>query len=356
MRCVADRAIGVAEFGSLEALPAGALALFGGDAFSTEAWYRSVAAAALDPGAKPCFQVVARDGVALAVFPMLRDRGGVAALTTPYTVLWSPLLRPDLDEASLIGVGRAIGRTWRRTPATRLDALQDDAAWLAPLLRGLGRSGLTTLRFEHFGNWHIDVAGIGWERYLAGRPGQLRSTATRGIRRLIQRMGANFTLVEGLEGLEAGLAAYDQVYRSSWKQPEPYPHFNVVMMREAAAAGTLRLGVLSVAGAPVAVQFWLLHGAGRERWAGVQKLAHDETHRQLAPGTVLTALIIRHLLEVDRVGELDFGRGDDEYKQLWTDSRRARIGVVLATPWQPRGLAVIARHRLGQVRRMVARP
>ena len=141
---------------------------------------------------------------------------------------------------------------------------------------------------------------------------------------------AEFTLVDGLAGLEPAMADYARVYAASWKEPEPFPQFNPTLMRAAAHAGCLRLGLLRMDGAPVAAQFWLRH----ECWAGVQKLAHDEAYRQLAPGTVLTALMVRHLLETEGVTELDFGRGDDPYKQLWTGERQQRVGVVLAAPWR----------------------
>ena len=80
---------------------------------------------------------------------------------------------------------------------------------------------------------------------------------------------------------------------------------------------------------------------------------HDEGRKALSPGTVLTAHMVRHLLDVEQVAELDFGRGDDPYKQSWTTRREQRIGLLLANPWRPRGLATIARHGLGRLRRRV---
>jgi CelD/BcsL family acetyltransferase involved in cellulose biosynthesis len=95
----------------------------------------------------------------------------------------------------------------------------------------------------------------------------------------------------------------------------------------------------------VAAQYWTVTGGT----ATVHKLAHDETARKLSPGTVLTALMVRHLLEQDRVAALDFGRGDDAYKAGWTGRRRQRIGVLLCPPWHPAGFHALARHLLGQV-------
>jgi CelD/BcsL family acetyltransferase involved in cellulose biosynthesis len=67
----------------------------------------------------------------------------------------------------------------------------------------------------------------------------------------------------------------------------------------------------------------------------------------------LTALMIRHLLEEDGVRELDFGRGDDDYKRLWVSARRQRIGLILADPLHPMGLAALARQTLGRWRRQL---
>jgi CelD/BcsL family acetyltransferase involved in cellulose biosynthesis len=66
---------------------------------------------------------------------------------------------------------------------------------------------------------------------------------------------------------------------------------------------------------------------------------------------VLTGLMIRHLLDEEHVAELDFGRGDDAYKQDWTGMRRQRHGVLLANPRRPAGIAATARHMAGRLRR-----
>ena len=84
------------------------------------------------------------------------------------------------------------------------------------------------------------------------------------------------------------------------------------------------------------------------------KLAHDEEAKGISPGTVLTAMMVRRLLEKERLTELDFGRGDDPYKALWVSRRRQRIGVVIASPWRPTGITLIARHLLGRTRNLLS--
>jgi CelD/BcsL family acetyltransferase involved in cellulose biosynthesis len=84
--------------------------------------------------------------------------------------------------------------------------------------------------------------------------------------------------------------------------------------------------------------------------ATVLKLAHDEAFKEYSPGTLLTARMIRHMIEQEHATELDFGRGDDTYKQLWAANRRQLIGLLLINPCCPRGLVALAQHRLGRVR------
>ncbi len=266
--------------------------------------------------------------------------------TTPYTCEYAPLLARGLSAAAQGEVLAGFARFCRGWATTRLDALPEDWPGLPACVEGARAAGLVVVRFAHFGNWHAPVRGLDWAGYLAGRPGALRETVRRKLRRGERRADAGFAVVTGRPELEAGIDAFDQVYARSWKQPEPFPRFNAALMREAAATGLLRLGIWRIGDVPAAAQLWIVeHGT-----ATVLKLAHDEAFQAELPGTVLTALMLRTLLDQEHVAEIDFGRGDDDYKQGWAGQRRQRIGVVLVNPRRPAGLRFLAQHALGRAR------
>jgi hypothetical protein len=339
----------VAEFGSVAALPDAALALFGAGLFDSPAWFAVVEAAGMPAGANAAYLVVGKP--ALAVLPMLRlaGRAGVCSLSTPYTCLWSLMTAPRTDTYGLYEVGLAWGLWCRAWPTVRLDAMDfGDARWAA-VLRGARDAGLAVLRFNHFGDWTGNVAGLNWDVYLAGRPGALRSVLRRRGARLAAA-GAGFRVVDGATGLAPGIAAFEHVYARSWKQREPFPWFNEALMLAAGGAGVLRLGLLERAGVAIAAQLWVV----ADGCATLLKMAYDEAVRAESAGTVLTGKMVAYLLERDRPVVLDFGRGDDAYKADWAAARSQRFGVLLARRSSISGAFAIARHRAGQLRRSKA--
>jgi len=319
------------------------LAAPGADFFAGRAWYDTVLAGAIPAGAQPVLAVCgAGDAVLL---PLLRQAGRLSSLVTPYTIDWGPLLAPHADAAALRDAGQYFGRLLHRHAPARLAAMDPDAAGVAALLDGVRAAGLSLSRFRHFGNWRAPLRpGEGWDAYLAARPSALRAT----IRRKAARAGRFSAYAQPGEMLETGIAAYCTVRARSWKPPEPFPDFDPALMRAAAAIGALRLGVMWDADdRPIAAQYWVVSGGQ----ACVLKLAHDEAAKAASPGTTLTAIMIRGLIEQDGVTALDFGRGDDAYKQLWAGERHERFGVTLTDPWHPAGWVELARQAAGHGRR-----
>jgi len=339
MRSV-EPATRVDVFASLDALPPDAAPLFATarSFFTTRAWWEIVLAHAIPPHAEPRLLLISVGGEATALFPMLLD-GGFRTLTTPYTGLYEPLISGHRE-----AVFAAFARYCRAFPTTRLDAL--DPAIEADIVTGARQAGLAVARFDHFGNWQEDITGLDWAAWLAGRPGALRETIRRRTRRAAGLAGARFQLFRDAIDIEAGIVAFETVYERSWKEPEPYPLINPAQIRAAASMGLARLGVWWIDGSPAAAQFWVVE---QDR-AMVLKLAHDEAFKAHSPGTVLTAWMIRHMIEQEHVTALDFGRGDDPYKQGWVADRRQRIGLLLINPLRPAGLIALARHGLGRLK------
>jgi len=318
----------------------------------SRAWLEATLGAALPPGVAPHLVLIERAAEPLALLPLMAAPGAPwESLTTPYTCLFGIPANPALDDAGWRGAGCAVAPLARRHGPIRLEAFDPEAPGFAAFGRGLRAAGVLSLPYAHFGNWHEPVGGLGWTGYLAGRPGALRETIRRRLRaaeRASERDGGavRMTVARVPAEIPAALAAYESVYARSWKVPEPFPRFNEALLPRLAAAGWLRLAVLWRGGTPIAAQYWTV-------WNGVAtvlKLAHDDAHKALSPGTVLTALMIRHLLDDEAVQELDFGRGDDGYKPGWAARRRQRIGVVLASPLHPAGLLATLRHGAGRVR------
>lgn len=314
--------------------------------FGTLGWWHTVLLHALPPAAQPTFVTIRRAGLAVAVVPLLRVGGSLTSLTTPYSCVFAPALTVGLDRGSRVAAMAALARFGRSAGVFRLDALPASEI-LTDLTDGARAAGVVPLRFDHFGNWYEDVAGQDWPTYLAGRRGALRETIRRRLRRAEKLADARFDLFTGPDRIDAAIEAFESVYRRSWKQPEPFPTFNAALIRATAESGQLRLGVWSIGADPVAVQFWVV----ADGEAIVLKLAHDEAFKSHSPGTVLTALMLRHLLNHENVSRIDFGRGDDDYKKGWAMERQQRVGMLLVNPRRLNGGLALLRHAVGWIRR-----
>jgi hypothetical protein len=177
--------------------------------------------------------------------------------------------------------------------------------------------------FHHHWNWHIRVNGRSYAEYFASRPAHLRNTLRRKLRQVTRMHQLRFFVASNLDDLSIGLSDYLHVYERSWKPREVPPQFVSELIRLCARLGILRLGILYLDDAAVAAQFWISSGGV----SYIYKLAHDPEYSTFSVGSLLTAHMFEHAIDVDQVSEIDFGVGDEPYKRDWTDMRRQRIGL-----------------------------
>ncbi len=217
--------------------------------------------------------------------------------------------------------------------------------------KSLQAAGWIVDRFFCFGNWYLPVGAFSYQEYLAQRPGALRSTIRRAHEKLKRHPGFQIDIVTGGRDLSAAVSDYSTVYQKSWKVPEPYPAFIPGLCQLAAEQGWLRLGIARLDGRPIAAQLWLL-ASGK---AMIVKLAYDGEYAHTSVGTVLTAHLMRHVIDVDKVSEVDYLMGDDPYKRDWMSHRRERYGLIAFNPRFVAGVAGLVRHRLGILKKELFR-
>ncbi|HEU6455342.1 MAG TPA: GNAT family N-acetyltransferase, partial [Roseateles sp.] len=250
--------------------------------------------------------VLRRQGRVLAVLPIGTQTGEggrreVGALANYYTTLYAPAFEDGLTAEDLLPLMLALRRRHNGTPAYRFWPMDPDAREFQLMRDALRLAGLKPREYFAFGNWYLQVAGD-WATYLKNRSGEVRSTIKRRAKRLAAEPGGRLEIIRDEADVERGIAAYEAVYGASWKVPEPYVDFVPGLIRLCARRGWLRLGLAWIGDKPIAAQLWIVNG-GR---AHIYKVAYDEAFKAIAPGTLVTALLLEEAIERDRVAEVDY--------------------------------------------------
>lgn len=209
-----------------------------------------------------------------------------------------------------------------------------------PLAAAFRAAGWRVRLTEKTGNWRVRTDGDNFATYWAKRPGQLRSTA----KRKAKAAGLDLEILDHFS--ETAWAAYEEVYRASWKPEEGSFPFLRALAEQEGAAGTLRLGIARKDGKPLAVQLWLVENGE----ATIHKLAYREDAKELSPGTILGEAMFRRAIDEDRVLAIDYGTGDDAYKRDWMEERRPLWRLEAYNPGTLKGLAGAARALAGRLR------
>lgn len=279
----------------------------------------------------------------MLLYSRMSDPHRYLPVTNYYASLYTPLIshtRPR--SASFHALAEQITTALPECISINCAPLDGEAPGTLELERAFAAHGWHTKRYACFGNWYLPCAGLSFDRYLRERDMSLRMALERKERRFrLGEDGARLTILTSPNEVAAGMAAYERIHARGWNRTEPYPGFVHDWAHVCAAHGWLRLGLAYVHDTPIAAQFWFT----RQRRAYIFKLAYDESYARFSASTVLSAHMMRHSLERDRVREIDYLTGDDAYKRAWMPRRRERIGLMLCNPRTMRG-QLLSTHQL----------
>jgi hypothetical protein len=326
------------------------------DIFCTLPWFENLARYGLnatDKDQHQCQLLLAHDTASdnLVCLPLLGS-ATLQSLSNYYSSLYGPLVwQPATGKQSALtpstwqAMGQHLGQHPARWPLITLSPLDTEATFLGSLQTGLRQAGCWTDRFFCFGNWYLVVGQRSFATYAASLPSALRHSIERGQRRLAKQGTWGIHIQQSPDaGLEEAIAHFVQVYDQSWKSAEPTPQFIPQLIRMAATQGWLRLGVLMLGGQAIAAQLWLVK-SGK---ASIYKLAYVKGFERLSAGSVLTHALMRQVIDIDQVAEVDYLTGDDAYKRDWMSHRRERWGLVAFNPRTLRGLWLAGKHFVGK--------
>lgn len=310
-------------------------------------WYRNLALTVYSADQTLRFYCLRRGGRVMAVLPLRLEASRFGwqahALSNFYTTLYEPLLMPNTKGAQLLPLLERLRADFPGIGSLMLAPMAPGSHAYVVLLEALGLARWFPFEFFAFGNWYEPVRTT-WSVYLAQRASNVRSTIARSGKKFAAEGGV-LELVTRSEDLPEAIAAYEKVYAASWKKPEPYKQFMPGLLQACADKGMLRLGLARLNGEVIAAQAWIV-GHGR---AEIYKVAHDEAFKEYSPGTLITAMLMQHTIDVDKVKEIDYLIGDDPYKKTWMSERRERWGIVAYNLNSLPGIAGFAREAFGRL-------
>jgi hypothetical protein len=306
-----------------------------------------------DDAEKECrIYVTDENGSAFCV-PMFQDHAARCRVLSGLTNFYSTIFSPLVSGIDHVGPGIRITARYLASERPAWDVIQmrpveADCGFSVMWYEALREAGFWVDRFFCFGNWYLKVQDRSFRQYFEGLSSKLRKNIPQAQRRLLRRSGFSLRIFNGTEpDIGQAIEDFQAVYHRSWKRPEPYPQFIPEFMGLATRNGWLRLGIVRIGAVPAAVQLWTV-AIGR---ASIYKVAYDEQFKKDSVGTVLSAAMMEHVIDVDRVAEVDYLIGDDPYKQYWMSHRRERFGIIGFNKRTPAGIIRASGHFGGRVAR-----
>jgi CelD/BcsL family acetyltransferase involved in cellulose biosynthesis len=332
-----------------------------GNAFITPewllAWLRQCG-----QGWEPRVAVVrAFDGALRGILPLVGSDGSrrPALRSCPIGDLFHPVADVRDEEAVAIAAAPAVAPRHHGARSLLLENVDEGAGWWRALAEA-SPAPLATVERPESVLPLVELEGLSWDEYLAGRSRQLRSQLGRKLRSLRKGHQVQFRRTQRAAEVTRDLETLFRLHDARWAErpgtssvADPaIREFHLEFARAALERGWLRLCVMEVDGEPIAALYgWLIGG----RWSYYQA-GFDPAWSRHSPGFLLLAETIREAIE-EGAAEYDMLLGEEGFKSRFaTSSRRVRT-VFLAPRGHPAHISAAAGVRLRRAwRRLPARP
>lgn len=296
--------------------------------FLSRSWFENVTNHALAESHSIALFCVAENDRFLAILPMMKcPQGNLNSLTSRFTSLYSLLITENAQQDPIF---KCLAEGLSQLPAKQIqiDPIDIDDENMIHLRLAMQSCGFRSYPYFHFYNWSHPLQGQSFDQYIAARPAILRNTIKRKQRKLEREYADVVICLYTETEIEQALLDYQTVYQSSWKANEFFVDFTPALVRRLSQSGCLRLAILSIDKQAIAAQIWFVFGGK----ANIYRLAHNKKWSRYSPGSILTEYLMRHVIDIDQVYEIDFLTGNERYKQDWMSVRKERFGIRYSRP------------------------
>lgn len=204
------------------------------------------------------------------------------------------------------------------------------------LHRQFKHSGFSSFPYVYKGNWFESFNFASFDEYLSARSKSNKKSIKnyqRKQRKLAREGRLVVKMFSSQEQVDEALAVYEKIYCSSWKQADLFDGFYPQLIKAAAVQGSLRFLCLYVDEQPVAFEFAIVTGTQ----CVMMRTAYIQSYQNESVGSIAILLMIQHVIEYDKITQIDFGTDDDRYKSTWVTERRERCGIISFNRYTPLG-------------------
>lgn len=162
------------------------------------------------------------------------------------------------------------------------------------------------------------------ESYFSARPSRLKNTLKRK-RNALKNNKVETAFATDIDSFHQLFEDFLAIYKKSWKEPEFSNAFIEQVSLAAFKENKLVLAVFYVDQVPAAAQLWYV----QQENASIFKLAYDPQYQHYSVGSLLSEAMTRHVISERGVSYIDFGMGNEKYKQDWMAYHQKRYTYLI---------------------------